>query len=97
VENVILLLIIGIPILALYFLVLRPAQNRARAVQRVADSLAPGQRVMTTSGLFGTLVGVEADVVRLEISGGVVVEFARRAIARVIESDEPDTEGNSDT
>jgi len=89
VDNGVLIFVLLVPFIALYFLVLRPAQARNRRTQQVVDSLQPGQRVITTSGLFGTVVGVEGDTVELQVSDGVVVRFARRAIGQVLADDPP--------
>lgn len=95
-DNVVFLLILAVPVAGLYFLVLRPAQARARAAQQVSDAIEPGQRVMTASGLFGTVVEVTGDVVRLQISDGVVVEFTKRAISRVETESAPGPGGDNE-
>jgi preprotein translocase subunit YajC len=67
-----------------YFLILRPQQRRQRAAQQVSKGLEPGQEVMTTAGLFGTVRSVTDDHVELEIAPGVVVRYVKAAIARVV-------------
>ena len=47
-------------------------------------SLAPGQRIMTTAGVFGTVVAIDADRVSVEIAPGVVIEMLAAAIAQVV-------------
>ena len=60
---------------------------RLREAQRVRASLAVGQRVMTTSGLHGTVSEIDDadDTVLLEIAPGVQVRWAAAAVARVLE------------
>lgn len=71
-------------ILALFWLLLiRPAQRRNRALGQLHDSLAVGDRVMLSSGFYGTLRAVDADTVRIELADNVVVEVAKGAVARV--------------
>lgn len=76
-----------LPLLALavlfWFLVLRPARKRQADFQGLQESLAVGQRVMMTSGLFGEIVALSDETVDLRISSESVVTFARPAIARV--------------
>lgn len=67
-----------------YFLILRPMQARKRAQASMQSGLVVGVRIMTTSGIFGTVVGVVDDIVRVEIAPGVVIELLGAAIARVI-------------
>lgn len=67
-----------------YVLVLRPAQRRQRAAAAVQNELTPGVQIMTTGGLFGTVVEVLDDRLTLEIAPGTVVEFAKGAVGRVV-------------
>ncbi len=69
---------------AFWLLIIRPASVRRKAQAALVASLAPGQRVMTTAGVFGNVVAVEADRVSLEIAPGVVIEMLAGAIAQVI-------------
>ncbi len=76
-------------ILAFFFMfVIRPARARQRAVLELQSRLAPGQRVMTTAGLFATVAAVEDEVVVLETGPGVTSRWARQAIGRILD-DEP--------
>lgn len=70
-------------IVALWFLILRPAKAKQRQALSVMRSLAPGQRVMTTAGLFGTITDVDEREVGLEIAPGVVVRYVKQAIATI--------------
>jgi preprotein translocase subunit YajC len=70
---------------AALFAVMLPQRRRMRAHQTVQQSISAGVSIMTTSGVYGTVVGVEDDVVRLEIAPGVVIRSAKGAIARIVE------------
>lgn len=72
-------------VVAFWFLILRPARKRQQEQQAVVNALAPGARVMTTAGLFGTVTAVEDGEVSLEIAPGVVVRYVAAAIAKVVE------------
>jgi len=66
-------------------------QKRAMAEQKnLQDSLAPGDKVMTTSGLYGTVADASHDTtIDIEISEGVVTRWLRAAIReKVAETDE---------
>ncbi|MGE3810200.1 MAG: preprotein translocase subunit YajC [Candidatus Nanopelagicales bacterium] len=79
---------------AFYFLIIRPTQRRQRDQLAVVNALAPGARVMTTAGLFGTVVEVDDSEVSLEIAPGVVVRYVKAAIAKVVEP-APDAAGTA--
>lgn len=56
-------------------------QRRAQAAQQeLQNSLSYGDRVMTTSGLYGTVVSTADDSIDLEISPGVVTSWLRAAV-----------------
>ncbi len=78
---------------ALWLLLIRPAQRRQRLAQRqqqeLLESLVPGTEIVTAGGLYGTVVDTSVeDEVRIEISPGIEVRVARRAIAAVVSDDE---------
>ncbi len=49
-------------------------------------ALKVGDRVITVSGIFGTVTSLDADSVTLRIAEGVDVEFARGAVSQIVES-----------
>ena len=69
--------------LVFYFLVIAPANKQRRKTQEMLTSLKKGDRVLTSGGIYGTIQGVEADVVYLKIAENVKVKVARSAIASV--------------
>ncbi len=81
-------------ILVLFWLmVIRPASRRAKAVASLQGDLQVGQRVMLTSGIFGTIASLADDRVRLEIAPGLQVEVVRAAVAKVDEPSIIETDG----
>jgi len=71
-----------------YFLLFRPQRRRQQQQAKMQRQIEPGQRVMTTAGIFADVVAVENDTVVLEIAPGVEVRFVMAAIGRVIPDDE---------
>ncbi len=83
-----------VAILALFwFMVIRPQQRRQKAVVSLQNSIQVGQRVMMSSGVFGTVTSIIDDRARLEIAPGTEIEIARAAIAKV---DEPVLDATGD-
>jgi preprotein translocase subunit YajC len=68
-----------------YFLIILPQRKRQRAVDAMLDNLKSGDRVVTSGGIYGTIVSVREDkrTVQLKISENPVirVEVARTAIS----------------
>lgn len=66
-----------------YVLLILPAQRRQKKTQAMLNALKNGDKVVTSGGLYGTIVGLEADAVQLRIAEQVKVKVARSAIADV--------------
>jgi preprotein translocase subunit YajC len=77
---VFLLLIFGV----VYFLMIRPQTKRRREAMQLQNTLGAGDRVVTIGGLHATIVEIDGDVASVEIAPGVIVQFARAAIARTL-------------
>ena len=73
--------------LVFYFLVIAPANKQKRKTQQMLNSLKKGDRVVTSGGIYGTVQGVEPEVVYLKIADNVKVKVARSAITGVVSAE----------
>jgi preprotein translocase subunit YajC len=64
----------------MYFLMIRPQQQRQAELTKLQASLAKGDRVLTQAGIYGTVVGVDEDKVVLRVDENVKLEFQRSTI-----------------
>ena len=80
----------------MWFLLIRPQRRRQQDSQRLIDSLAVGDEIVTAGGLYGTITALEEDEAHLEIADGVEVRVAKRAIAGVLTEEEEDEEEDPD-
>lgn len=64
-----------------YFLLILPQQRQRRKTQDMLANLKTGDRVVTTGGVYGTIVGFRDSVVQLQIASQVKVDVARTAIS----------------
>ncbi|WP_406279582.1 preprotein translocase subunit YajC [Nocardia sp. NBC_00881] len=80
------------------FLGVRRQKREAEKVSTMQDSLKVGDQVVTTSGLYGTVVELDDTTVDLEIAEDVVTTWLRQAIREVRADDEVSTndEGRAD-
>jgi preprotein translocase subunit YajC len=72
------------------FLSVRRQKREAANVSTMQESLKVGDRVVTTSGLYGTVVDLDETTVDLEIAEEVVTTWLRQAI-REVRADEAET------
>ncbi len=83
-----LLLALPLVLLAgLWFTTIRPLRQRQREAQAAQMAVHVGAEVMTTAGIYGTVAWMDEDTIGLEISDGVVVKYARAAVANVMDSE----------
>jgi preprotein translocase subunit YajC len=79
------LIMVGAMFAIFYFIVLRPQQRQKAERERMLQALKRGDRVVTTSGLHGTVTGQSEQTVTLRVADQVKLEFDRAAIGRVVE------------
>ena len=91
--ELIIILVIGVA--AMWFMSTR-ARKQQREAMSFRDNLQPGQEVMTGSGLFGTVVSVEDDVVTLESTPGNESRWLKAAIAKLVDPPVEETEDDED-
>jgi len=66
---------------ALYFLLLRPQQKRAKEQQAKLAALEAGSRVMTISGIIGTISHLGEKQAIIEIAPGIEITVDKRALS----------------
>ena len=77
-------IIIALAFGAMWLMSSRTRKQQQRA-QEFRNTLEPGDEVMTGSGLFGTVVEVDGDVITLESTPGSRTRWLRAAISKKIE------------
>ena len=64
-----------------YVLLIMPQQKRQKKLQEMLSDLKMGDKVITSGGIYGTVVGLEDTAVQLRIADQVKVKVSRAAIA----------------
>ncbi|GAA3614560.1 hypothetical protein GCM10022199_18330 [Marihabitans asiaticum] len=73
------LLILLLPLLLIIFMIVS-GRRRQRVMEEFNASLAVGEEVVTTSGIYGRLVELSESTAELEIAPRTVITVDRRAI-----------------
>ena len=75
----VLLLIIGLMV----YLFTRTQRNARKRQAQTQSAIEVGSRVITTSGMYGTVVSVDDEAYELEIDDDVIVRFVKAAVTRL--------------
>lgn len=73
--------------LILYFLLIRPQQQKQKQLDKMIKALKKGDRVLTSGGIFGTVVGLDDAKAVLRIADDLKVEFSKSSIVQVMAED----------
>ena len=84
------LLFIVVIIAIFYFLLMRPNMKREKERREMLSSLEKGDEIITTGGIYGTIVNVNEQtiVVRVSDDPPMKLQFARGAVSRKVTNDE---------
>lgn len=86
-------LLLGLALIVVFQLVIASPQKKKIAEQRAAvEALEPGARIMTTFGVFGTVVHLGEAQAIIEVSPGIEMTIAKKAILREVAADEEEFE-----
>jgi len=72
----------------MYFLVILPQQRQRKKVQEMLGAIKTGDKVITTSGIYGTINGMDGDTIILKIADNVKIRIARAAVGQVEASED---------
>lgn len=67
-----------------YFLLIRPQSKKQKEHQKMLDSLKKGDRIITSSGIYGTIQDLQGNNVKLKIAENVNIQILKSAISAVI-------------
>ena len=95
------LLVIVAAMILFWAIVMRPARNQQKKVERLQSELEVGQEVVLSAGIFGTIRALNEGRVELEVAPGTVLTVARQVVVRRVAdidgSTAPDHETPTDT
>ena len=69
----------------MYFFMIRPQQKQQKKKQEMLTTLKPGDRIVSSGGIYGEIKQVKEHSVRVQIDDHTRVELAKTAVASVLE------------
>jgi len=67
-----------------YLLIIMPTRKKQKKHQDLVNNLKPGDRVVTSGGIFGTVMGVQPDKIELKIAANVKIDVTKSAIGAIL-------------
>lgn len=64
-----------------YFVILLPMKRRQKKVQQFLEALKVGDRIVTSSGIYGTISKITDRTVKVKIADSVTIELSKAAIS----------------
>ncbi len=80
-QFILILIIFGL----FYLIMIRPMRKSQKETETMRDELKNGDRVLTTGGIYGTVVGVQDDRIQLKVADSVKVQVAKSAVTQLVE------------
>lgn len=74
-----------------YFLLIRPQQKKMKTHKKMLDDLKKGDMIITSSGFYGTVVGLGDTSLELKLADNVKVKMLKSSISEVLTSPEIST------
>lgn len=69
-------------VVVFYFFMIRPQMKRQKEVRQFRESLAKGDKVVTTGGIYGRIVEVKEAYIVLEIAKDVHIKVDKNGIVK---------------
>lgn len=67
-----------------YLLIIMPQRKKQKRHMEMVDSLRSGDRIITTGGIHGTIMGVQKDRIELKIAANVKIEITKSAVGVIL-------------
>jgi preprotein translocase subunit YajC len=69
---------------AMYFLMIRPQQKRAKEHQNMLAKLGAGDEVVTAGGILGRITDVSDNFLTIEIAEGVRIKVQKSQVSQLV-------------
>jgi preprotein translocase subunit YajC len=67
-----------------YLLIIMPQRKKQKKQMERIELLRPGDRIITTAGIFGTVMGVQKDRIELKIAANVKIDITKSAVGVIL-------------
>ena len=67
-----------------YFLLIMPQRKKQKKHQETVNQLKSGDKIITSGGIHGTVMGVQEDKIELRIASNTKIDISKNAVAAVL-------------
>ncbi len=67
-----------------YLLIILPSRKKQKKHQDMVNNLKPGDRIITTGGIYGTIMGVQKDRLEIKIAANTKIDITKTAIGAIL-------------
>jgi preprotein translocase subunit YajC len=71
-----------------YVLIILPQRKKQKKHQESIEALKPGDKVITTGGIYGSVMGILKDRIELKIAANVKIEITKGAVGVILSQGE---------
>lgn len=75
------LIMMGAIMVVFYFFMIRPQVKKAKDHKKLVESLGIGDKIVTTAGIHGKIVGANDTTFLIEVEGGTKIRFDKSAVS----------------
>ncbi len=69
-----------------YLLIIMPSRKKQKKHQEMVEKLKAGDKIVTSGGIYGTVMGTKEDRIEVKISSNVKIDITKNAVAAILGS-----------
>jgi len=73
-----------------YLLIVMPQKNRQKKHQNMVEQLKPGDQIITSGGIYVTIMGVQPDRIELKVAANVKIDITKSSVAVILKQQQPE-------
>ncbi|MBN1274343.1 MAG: preprotein translocase subunit YajC [Candidatus Aminicenantes bacterium] len=78
------LIMFGLIFVIFYVLIILPSRKRQKKHQEMVEQLKSGDKIVTTGGIYGTVMGTKEDRIEIKISANVKIDITKNSVAAIL-------------
>lgn len=69
-------------VVVFYFFMIRPQVKRQKDLRNFRDSLAKGDKIITTGGIYGKINNIQENIITVDIGNSVIIKVDKSAVLK---------------